>query len=468
MTFVDPAYAVKGGFRLSLGLPSPLYAGALLVVLIFAVHWMGAKHASRKSAALVAYILIGVLSLGIGATGSRTSGVAMLIGLGYMWVVEKAMGGRCRPWLSYKLIAVSIASLLAGFIWSGTWFRMTPSYLAQDPSAQNRPLLWSAALNAFSSAPFGGLGDSQSGLLFVNWYAPLDQNISVTGFSSTLASFGIEYGVIPLLILCSCLALPAVIPFTLRKNSDEWCSAASAGCLAIASGLLLTTLTLSPLLTFAEAGFVIAAVFYGLGAARRDGQYSFWRVGLSVLAAGFCILMSLRVVPRTALFRSQPQYRFESDGRVLISSDARLADARKILWIGDADVTGPEIGKLIRNVFSAAKPDARWEICGVENADSAALRSEDTLVLLGASRVPKALAKSGAHLVIVHPTRKPEAEDDMLKVTAIILPAVDQVGWNDEWRSWAKARSVELRINPRTGRNLFFSWEPLVEFVHQS
>jgi hypothetical protein len=238
--------------------------------------------------------------------------------------------------------------------------------------------------------------------------------------------------------------------------------------LAIAFGLSLTTLTLSPLLTFAEAGFVVAALFSAMGAARQGGRWSFGRVGLSVLAAGFCILMAMRVAPRAGFFRTRPQYRFESDGRVVISSGARAADLTKILWIGDADVTGPEVGKLIRHVFSAAKPDARWEICGAENADSAVLRSEDTLVLLGASRVPKSLAKSGAHLVIVHPTRKPEAEDDMLKVTAIILPAVDQVGWNDEWRSWAKARSVELRINPRTGRNLFFSWEPLVEFVHQS
>jgi hypothetical protein len=479
---MDGVYFFGENLRWNLGWGNPNQAGVFVAMLIPWL-WGLAALARRgfRGASLVAAVLLAT-ELVLWFLLCKTYSRGALMAVGGAGVVY--LGGAClmrQTWLSWKSVALRAGAVAVLLIATGFFARIDPRFVSTDASAGNRLVLWKGGLQMIAVSPWQGWGKGQSGNGFMHWFQPLEAKERYAGMVNSYLHVAVEYG-LPVFVGVMTVAVGLLV-FSLwggcgsfwekrlknsiqRETATTWWARsvmAGAGCslLVFLAGNFFSTLWIFKNLWWVPTLDAVVIVAGGVFVLRRK----FFKAMGMTLAAGFAmsVMASLAIFIAGSKIKSEPQISLDPTRRIVIANGA-AAGRRAILFLPDASVLGQDWGKEIRRLAAAPRfRDYSIETALKNSREKMALPSSrpDIIIACG-SQFPCGFTTwkkfSNAHLILVHPTGKPDAPEGFDGSVSLILPMLDTTGNARRWKAMAKREGWKISISPGVGQDVRLVW----------
>lgn len=376
-------------------------------------------------------------------------------------------------WFFWRGLAA--AALVAGLAFlPGTAERVLAPFSSSDASIQNRLVIWRSACDALFLHPVSGIGPSQAGYCFSQWYQSEAGTYRYTGIFNEYLQLGVERGVPVLLLALSLVALVALVPRALpllRSDEKPWFAGPavlgaylSALVLAV-SGLfsIVSEVSAIRLVGLADLTILLACVggrFHGSAAIRRPG---YWPAG-AFAAALSCVTLVW------GLHRLQPPrpIKIEWCGPNLIRVSKvpkKGKPVRSAAFLADQECLGRLYGKEIRRWLVASEEldeflvfDPRYPVSRQE------INSCPTVILTGKTARFARLIEPGRvqALTFIHPSAAwvdlgalkvpatvyaPKISDDGLSLAAVTALAA-QLNVMDSGATGGNLQGLKLNLSP--------------------
>ena len=455
-------YFFRNILRWNLGWPTPNYAGAFIATILplcwaWKLTW---KSVGRGIASCLCLAVETSLWFVLCKTYSRGALVALIGALAWWYALDwRNRSDARRALISIQTIRVVIVvSLLAitGFVG-----RLSPAYLQTDGAVGNRLGLWSGGLAMMAAAPVAGWGAGESGRAYMNWYQDLDRLEPYATMVNSYLHIGVERGLLMLGLVAFFIAIPFALATLAVTRGDRLAIAGGGSLCAWAIANAFTTLWIEPKL------WLIPGVAIGVLLLRsRHFPITLWRTALASAAAASGLMVAMILSGGTWLLHRQAVRVEPAQFGTVALCHRQGSEGPSETWEAwpDSAILGPMPGKEFRRWFKTTAPTVRLLVRNPTQAQQDANAAHaDRLMLFGrhAARAKESFISDCRELCFIHPTVPPPEQQPAAitkPATTVILPAIDETGLNEAWKTWAAQTGARLLLSPRSGLDIRSVW----------
>lgn len=450
----DPTYVYNGVARLSFGLPSPNYAGALCATVLPIFWGVCAYCEGKQRRGWMAATIIGEFALffALSITFSRGALVAVAVGLTHNLAARGV-----RTWRMERLTWITRVVGYAAIVGiSGMAGRFTDIIDRADPSALHRLDYWKAGTLALRHIPILGVSRAEALDYFANWCGPIDGVNEAGGFLNTYFEWGMRWGVPMLVLLLAAILLCCLYPLAPRRDAPQPANSLTqipATMIAVyAAAAFFSSLLGLRAVNVALLVIVGANLWLWLKGSYRRGRTLFAAMALSGATVAFASLLPISTPDGLSILTLR-------SGVISVQVEGAETNAKAAhttLWC-DEGVMGKAYGKEVRR-FAAAMRKTYAGVYAVPHDAPKPPITTDTAVIFGSQwRELMAKAGSGISITLVHPIGVPNPDIAKLNLAAIVLPAIDEEGSVAKWIDFASSHTIPIIRSPG-GHRLLENW----------
>jgi len=520
-------FLFNGVSRLSYGWQNPNFAAAVLVCLLPFV-WVATDRVASRLGHRVYWLWLTEVALGLMVVWTYSRGgilAWLLAAIFYGWACPRQIDLPGDTSMARGHLFLRLTILVVAVVCNGVTQRFT-GIAEGDPSAAHRLELWRGGLAMLSHHPASGWGGGVSGFNFMQWFQRPESTFGMGTMINSYLHLAVEYGLPALAGLLVLFLTPLFIGWRVARASSgfhrELICGAMAGLVAFLVSAIFSTFWNAGSVMWAPVLLVAVFVATSLGSWRGGrprkegvvresgvrGQESVgekavdpkpsdlnheWTrmdvdpeeprvrvqesvgdeprilpqiVGRAILAAaGVSAVICVAMFIVGLVFSAQGAWSFreEADGAVTFSN--RVAGGTTdLVFLADSRTLGGYYGRELRRIAGEDGAGIReFTVFPPEVAPPAGLTG--TVLAFGPRyRDLRALGPS-ARLVVVCPSGSPSALPAAVVPALLILPDVDEIGYDGAWRNWAAAKGCPVTVLAGAGQEIQVQAAPMLAAI---
>ena len=444
-------YFYAGHSRFLFGWENPNAAAAVLVSLL-PVLWCGYHVLAARKRKLYIGVLValeGLLLWMVVITYSRGAVIGLACAMLFFHLFARFAND--PNWQKWRLAALcSRLGLLALFMGASGLFRRMASVAEGDRSAINRLDLWHGSLRLIAASPWRGWGRGSSGIAFSQWVQNPASKLTYLSAVNGYLSIAVDFGLFVLAALIFFLVFPILLGTLTRgekiERSRPAILACCSGVLAFAVANCFTTLSTLPSVVWAPLSLILFILVLALQKSPLK------KPGIGAWVTAVVVTGLLEVVSVVSAGSSAWRVNLKENGSVELLKTGSQSRAPLVYFLPDWRTLGLYFGREIRAALDRAPTSIRCVVCPPGTSPKVA--TDSAIYIVFGSRVTELTNVSLARTIIVFPTVEPKLPGANGIPLKIILPELDQVGFTDQWRTWATARGCHVETIPLVGQNI--------------